>query len=99
MRSNVIAPGPIGGTPGMDRLSSLEDPKARTLRVPLGRLGEKADIANTAVFLFSDAATFITGEVVVVDGGAQHTYSGMGMFPYPESVLDFESVKKLVPRL
>lgn len=99
VRSNVIAPGPVGGTPGMDRLSSLDDPSAVKFRVPLGRLGEKGDIANAAVFLFSDAAAHITGQILVVDGGAQHTYSGTGVFPYPQSVLDFEGMKKLVPRL
>lgn len=99
MRSNVIAPGPVGGTPGMDRLSSLDDPRARKLALPLGRLGDTKDIANAVVFLFSEAAAHITGALLVVDGGAQHTYTGMGIFPYPQSVLDFESVKKLVPRL
>ncbi|KZW02886.1 2,4-dienoyl-CoA reductase [Exidia glandulosa HHB12029] len=99
VRSNVIAPGPIGGTPGMDRLSSLDDPSARKIRIPLGRMGEKADIANAAVFLFSNGAAHVTGQILVVDGGAQHTYSGMGVFPYPESVLEFEKIKKLVPRL
>ena len=38
--------------------------------IPLGRMGTKGDIAMTAVFLCTDAASFITGETVVVDGGA-----------------------------
>ena len=38
--------------------------------VPLGRLGTKHDIAMTAVFLASDLGSYITGETIVVDGGA-----------------------------
>jgi NAD(P)-dependent dehydrogenase (short-subunit alcohol dehydrogenase family) len=39
-------------------------------RIPLRRLGETADIASAAVFLASDAASWITGHTLVVDGGA-----------------------------
>jgi NAD(P)-dependent dehydrogenase (short-subunit alcohol dehydrogenase family) len=39
-------------------------------RTPLRRLGEPADVANAAVFLASDLASWITGETLVVDGGA-----------------------------
>jgi NAD(P)-dependent dehydrogenase (short-subunit alcohol dehydrogenase family) len=38
--------------------------------LPLGRLGEPDDIANLAVFLASDLASYITGETFVIDGGA-----------------------------
>jgi NAD(P)-dependent dehydrogenase (short-subunit alcohol dehydrogenase family) len=37
--------------------------------VPLGRLGEPVDIAGAAVFLSSDAASWITGTTIIVDGG------------------------------
>ena len=37
--------------------------------MPLGRLGEPADIANAALFLASDLASWITGHTLVVDGG------------------------------
>ncbi|KAH7106328.1 2,4-dienoyl-CoA reductase [Auriculariales sp. MPI-PUGE-AT-0066] len=99
VRSNVLVPGPIADTPGMSRLSSLDDPASRKMQVPLGRLGARGDISNAALFLFSPAANYITGTLLVVDGGEQHTRSGTNIFPYPESVLDFESVKKMVPRL
>jgi len=69
IRSNVIAPGPIGNTEGMSRLNS----SGREVTVPVGRIGDVKDIANAAVYLFSDAAAFVSGVVLVVDGGAQHT--------------------------
>jgi peroxisomal 2,4-dienoyl-CoA reductase len=83
----------------MNRLSSLEDPNAKEIKTPLGRLGAKGDISNAALFLLSPAANYITGTILVVDGGEQHTRSGANIFPYPQSVLDFASVKNLVPRL
>jgi NAD(P)-dependent dehydrogenase (short-subunit alcohol dehydrogenase family) len=39
-------------------------------RLPMKRLGEPQDIANLAAFLVSDAASWITGETYVIDGGA-----------------------------
>ena len=96
VRSNVIAPGPIGGTEGMDRLSpkGREDPWP----VPTGRKGEPRDVANAAVFLFSNAASFISGQVLVVDGAAEHIRGPI--LPYPQSVLDPASTKHMIkPRL
>lgn len=87
VRSNVIAPGPIGGTEGMDRLSAKGGDAGRTAyQVPVGRWGHVNDIANAAVFLFSDAASFVSGTILVVDGASEHI-RGMAL-PYPESVLD-----------
>ncbi len=69
IRVNAIAPGPIEDTEGMRRL--IPEPIKEKLRkkVPLGRFGLIADIENAAVFLCSDAASFISGAVLVVDGG------------------------------
>jgi peroxisomal 2,4-dienoyl-CoA reductase len=68
-----IAPGPIAGTPGMTKLAPGDDAKvvedAVKEVIPLGRMGTTADIAYMATFLCSDAASFVTGETVVVDGG------------------------------
>ncbi len=83
----------------MDRLGP-KGPSAPDLflQMPAGRLGHVKDIANTAVFLFSDAASFITGQIIVVDGGNEHLRTTP--IPYPQSVLDPESVKAMIkPRL
>ncbi|EIN13109.1 NAD(P)-binding protein [Punctularia strigosozonata HHB-11173 SS5] len=98
VRSNVIAPGPIAGTEGMDRLSAREKASAGQPQapraMPLTRMGDIRDIANAAVWLFSDAASFVTGQVIVVDGGSEHLRTTV--LPYPESVLDPESAKKMI---
>ena len=69
IRVNAIAPGPIEDTEGMQRL--VPEPIKERLKkaVPLGRFGRIADIEKAAVFLCSDAASFISGAVLVVDGG------------------------------
>ncbi|ORY94723.1 hypothetical protein BCR43DRAFT_494496 [Syncephalastrum racemosum] len=65
VRVNGIAPGPIADTEGMDRLGALLEVES----IPLQRLGSVKDIENATVFLFSDAASLITGVTLVVDGG------------------------------
>jgi len=69
IRVNGIAPGPIEDTEGMKRL--VPPPIKEKLRqnIPLGRFGRVSDIETAAIFLCSDAASFINGEVLVVDGG------------------------------
>jgi peroxisomal 2,4-dienoyl-CoA reductase len=69
IRVNAIAPGPIGDTEGMKRLVPEPIKEKLRQRIPLGRFGEIADIERAAVFLCSDAATYINGTVLVVDGG------------------------------
>ncbi len=69
IRVNAIAPGPIEDTEGMKRLVP-EPIKAKLKdRIPLGRFGFIKDIENAAVFLCSDAANYINGAIIVVDGG------------------------------
>src|SRR5215203_186707 len=69
IRVNAIAPGPIEDTEGMKRLVP-QPVKDRLLeKIPVGRFGRIADIEKAAVFLCSDAASFINGVVLVVDGG------------------------------
>ncbi|MGZ8715635.1 MAG: 3-oxoacyl-[acyl-carrier-protein] reductase [Gaiellaceae bacterium] len=67
VRANVVAPGYV-----KTRLTGVlpEDATAAMLaNTPLGRLGEPEDVAGAVRFLCSDAASFITGEVLLVDGG------------------------------
>ncbi|XP_059444014.1 peroxisomal 2,4-dienoyl-CoA reductase [(3E)-enoyl-CoA-producing] [Corylus avellana] len=69
IRVNGIAPGPIGDTPGMSKLVPDEiNSKAREY-MPLYKLGEKWDIAMTALYLVSDAGKYINGSTIPVDGG------------------------------
>ena len=70
IRVNSISPGPIDGTEGMARLAPDEKTRAAFTRtVPLGRFGVPQDIANAALFLVSDAASYVTGVILPVDGG------------------------------
>jgi len=73
IRCNAICPGTIQ-TPSLDdRINSYEDPetarKAFVARQPLGRLGSAEEISEMALYLASDAASYTTGTVMVVDGG------------------------------
>jgi len=65
---NAIAPGLIRGT-GLSLRSSAENLERVRQTLPIGRLGDVEDIAKLAAFLVSDAASFIVGETVVIDGG------------------------------
>jgi NAD(P)-dependent dehydrogenase (short-subunit alcohol dehydrogenase family) len=70
IRANSIVPGPIAGTEGMKRLSSLDAKDAMISLIPMGRFGTVDDIGQTAAFLASPLASYITGCVVVCDGGS-----------------------------
>ncbi|MCC6666198.1 MAG: SDR family oxidoreductase [Polyangiaceae bacterium] len=71
VRVNAVAPGPIADTEGMRRLAPSEgDARARLEgKMPVGRWGKVAEIADAVLFLVSPAAGFITGTTLVVDGG------------------------------
>ena len=69
IRVNAIAPGPIADTEGMKRLVPAPMMEKLKTMVPLGRFGLIADIEKAAVFICSDAASFVNGVVLVVDGG------------------------------
>ncbi len=67
VRANVVAPGYIHS-----RLTDVLPEEARAVMLtntPLGKLGDPEDVAGAVRFLCSDEASFITGEVLVVDGG------------------------------
>jgi 3-oxoacyl-[acyl-carrier protein] reductase len=67
VRANVVAPGYI--TTALTDVLPEEVTKGMLDQTPLGRLGDPEDVARAVRFLCSDAASFITGEVLLVDGG------------------------------
>uniref|UniRef100_A0A5F9D9M9 2,4-dienoyl-CoA reductase [(3E)-enoyl-CoA-producing], mitochondrial n=2 Tax=Oryctolagus cuniculus TaxID=9986 RepID=A0A5F9D9M9_RABIT len=77
MRFNVIQPGPIktkGAFSRMDPTGAFE--KDMIERIPCGRLGTAEELANLAVFLCSDYASWINGAVIRFDGGEEVLISG-----------------------
>jgi len=70
VRVNGIAPGPIEDTEGMKRLLMPELKDKIVRKIPLGRFGRIEDIESAALFLASDAASYINGVTLVVDGGS-----------------------------
>jgi peroxisomal 2,4-dienoyl-CoA reductase len=69
VRVNAIAPGPIGETEGARRLFPGAAGQRVQNLIPTRRLGTIADVSNLALFLLSDAASFINGAIIVADGG------------------------------
>ena len=68
IRVNALSPGSIP-TPGAMGLTSKDEYARRTAAIPLRRLGSEREVALTALYLLSDAASFINGEVIHIDGG------------------------------
>lgn len=70
LRVNAIAPGYFA-TPMTDKLKERDPGLYRELidRVPLGRFGQGEDLAGAVVFLASDASAYLTGHILVIDGG------------------------------
>jgi NAD(P)-dependent dehydrogenase (short-subunit alcohol dehydrogenase family) len=69
IRVNAVAPGPIVTPMLQTRLDESGQQEWLTSQVPLGRLGQTGDVAAAISFLLSDAASFITGVTLPVDGG------------------------------
>lgn len=71
IRVNAVAPGYVRTAQALSREHSLgpEGLEAAAAFIPLGRVGEPDDIAGAILFLCSDAARYITGQTLVVDGG------------------------------
>jgi NAD(P)-dependent dehydrogenase (short-subunit alcohol dehydrogenase family) len=78
IRVNALAPGPIAQTGAVDQLWPDAEKAAHVLKnIPLGRLGERQEVANAAAYLVSDYAAYITGACLVVDGAR---WLGKGAF-------------------
>jgi len=82
---NGVEPGYIL-TPAMQALGGPEELAEMAKQIPLGKLGAPADIANTMLFLASDAAAYITGQTIVVDGGSTLPESPVVLESYYQSV-------------
>ena len=69
IRVNAIAPGPVATGMTAETRANKDKYNALLERIPLGRFGTAKEIANLAAFLLSDSSSFITGQVIVADGG------------------------------
>ena len=70
VRVNAVAPGTIATELARSAVLTSDEARARIMsRTPMKRLGEPGEIADVVAFLLSDAASYMTGEIVVVDGG------------------------------
>lgn len=69
VRVNSIMPGPIEDTGGLSKLLAEDERSRFEERIPLRRVGQKADVANMALFLASPLASYVTGALIPVDGG------------------------------
>ncbi|XP_075797538.1 peroxisomal 2,4-dienoyl-CoA reductase [(3E)-enoyl-CoA-producing] isoform X2 [Microtus pennsylvanicus] len=75
IRVNSLAPGPISGTEGIRRLGGPQDSlKLKSLLSPLQRLGNKTEIAHSVLYLASPLASYVSGILLVVDGGSWMTF-------------------------
>lgn len=84
IRVNAVAPGLIDAGMSEPIYADAETRRARESKVPLGRLGLARDIAAVVLFLASDAASYVTGQNLLVDGGV--TMSMIANLPRPRSV-------------
>ena len=70
IRVNGVAPGPIADTPAAVKLSFARRDDESMAEIPLGRMGERWDVAMQVVMLAGEGSRWVTGQTVVVDGGA-----------------------------
>jgi NAD(P)-dependent dehydrogenase (short-subunit alcohol dehydrogenase family) len=70
VRVNAVAPGTIATEMAIKAVLATEEARVRVMsRTPMKRLGEPSEVADVVAWLASDAASYVTGEIVVVDGG------------------------------
>ena len=74
IRVNAICPGPLRTELLMKFLNTEEKRQRRLVHIPMGRFGEAKEIANAALYLASDEASFVTGSTFTVDGGITAAY-------------------------
>jgi NAD(P)-dependent dehydrogenase (short-subunit alcohol dehydrogenase family) len=66
---NAIAPGVFRTALNQKLLDESERGKELKMRTPMGRFGKTEELVGAAIFLASEASAFVTGEILVVDGG------------------------------
>ena len=69
IRINVVCPGPTDGTLLMENIRVCNPEQELDKGIPMGRIAKTEEIANAAIWLCSDDASFITGQALCVDGG------------------------------
>jgi len=74
IRVNALCPGPIETEHVKRFFADEEARKVRLDRIPLGRFGRPEDVAELALYLASDAASWLTGQAIVLDGGISCNY-------------------------
>ncbi len=74
IRVNALCPGPLRTELLMKVLNTEEKKKRRLVHIPMGRFGEAGEMARVALFLASDASSFVTGATLMADGGITAAY-------------------------
>ncbi|MEO2167944.1 MAG: glucose 1-dehydrogenase [bacterium] len=74
IRVNALCPGPLRTELLMKFLDTEEKKQRRLVHVPMGRFGEAAEMAQAALYLASDEASYVTGTTFMVDGGITAAY-------------------------
>ncbi len=69
IRANVVSPGSVR-TPAVEKVLSLEEKRRDEETTPLGRAGTPDDMARAVLFFASELSAFVSGQMLVVDGGA-----------------------------
>lgn len=97
IRQNAIAPGPFPTEGAWTRLIPSKRYEKKFLeKIPLGRYGEREELANLAVFLMSDMAEYITGECVTIDGGEK---LAAGQFNFIDQLMSRSNLKKMFRKM
>jgi NAD(P)-dependent dehydrogenase (short-subunit alcohol dehydrogenase family) len=74
IRVNALSPGPLRTEMLMSYLDTEEKRRRRLVHVPMGRFGQASEMAEAALFLASDEASYVTGANLLVDGGLTAAY-------------------------
>lgn len=78
IRTNAVAPGPIDNTEGMTRLAPADMKEKLEKLIPAQRFGTIREVADATLFIASPAASYVNGEIFVVDGGQWLATAGFG---------------------